>query len=53
MLGEVEDIVVREKSSDTRSKGEEEEISKEENKRAIAKPKDGKAAKMDRIPNEV
>lgn len=42
--------MVRRKGSDTRSRGEEEEISEEEIRRVIGKLKDGKAAGIDGIP---
>lgn len=53
LLGGVKDRVVRGNGSDIKGRDEEEEISREEIKRAIGKLKNGKAAGMDRIPNEV
>lgn len=53
LLGGMEDKIVREKGNDRRGKDEDEEISEEEVKRVITKLKDGKAAKINGIPNEV
>lgn len=44
---------MRGKGNDRRGKDEKEEISREEVKGVITKLKDGKAAKMEEIPNEV
>lgn len=53
LLGGVEDRVLRGNRSDRRSGDEKEEISREEVKGVIDKLKNGKAAGIDEIPNEV
>lgn len=52
LLGGVKDRVIRGKGRDMRG-GDEEEESREEVKRIIGKLKDGKAAGLDEIPNEL
>lgn len=53
LLGGVKERVIRGKGSNRRKEVEEERMSSAEIKRAIGKLKDGKAAEMDGIPNEM